>query len=207
MHRKPFKVGLIFLGCFLINLLISCWGDCPKDIVEFENTGITLQNVDNTGSYARVMTDSAMAREAIAFRVNCETNLYDVTACNFKPFNQCYAFSRNCEPDYIARQHVSSIQILTLLPIFDTIPENGDVTNLFLATAINITSLNTQGLYDSIPEVTNAYHDGGIFQNSFVGFDIFLSKTPETDAVQFFISLQFDDGTELSATTQKIYLY
>jgi hypothetical protein len=207
--NKIFKAGLILVLFFMVNVFLACWGDCPRDIVEFDHTGLIISNVDNTNEYPHTFSDSTMNREAIAFYINVENNLYSKSenACLYKPFNTCFAFSKECEPDYSARQHLASIQILTLQTLCDTIPIYGDVTDLFAASSDNVQQVNSLGVYDRIIDIVAMYREGGSYQNGFISFYIFLMLKPDDKSVQFSINLSFDDGTELSTSTQVINLY
>lgn len=196
------KVLVLIAAVSLLRIISGC-GDCPDDPVFFEFSDLSISNLDNSGAWGEGTSSDSMFDEAVSFRilvngyfgpVRLKSSLGRQTG-----FSSCYAWSK-C-PEILKPLHpISSLTIKTLYPIDNTIPENSDVSNLFVA------SQHYEKLYLSLPSLLKDLKNKTYYDDFGESFNIYLKSKVLNDKARFIISIRLDNDSIISDTTNTIYI-
>lgn len=188
---------ILFL--FLLEtLLIAC--NCPEpSSFRYANERLTILNLDNTGSEARLSGLDSVNKNAYGIRVNMSRILIAIQQDRCLG-NIAYASSRNCLTEYYPANAIETIKIITLYDFDASHRAGADLTAYFK-------KVDFGKFYD----IETMY--GKQSQTFLADFlksleaDILLIKAPEAAGMHtFVVEARLSDGTQLSDTTSvKLY--
>ncbi|HOW29970.1 MAG TPA: DUF5034 domain-containing protein [Bacteroidales bacterium] len=196
------KVFVLIVAVSILRIISGC-GDCPDDPVFFEFTDVSISNLDNSGTWSQVTTSDTMFSEAVAFDISITGYIgpdrYKSTFLRSSGFSSCYAFSK-C-PEVLKPVHpITALSVYTLYPLDNDIPENSDVSNLFVA------SQYYGKLYQSLPSLITDLKNKTYYDDFGESFNIYLKSNISNDKARFIISVRLDNDSIISDTTNTIYI-
>lgn len=195
------KVLVLIAAVSLLRIISGC-GDCPDDPVFFEFSDMAISNLDNSGAWGEGTSSDSMFDEAVSFRVMIngyfEPVKFQSSFFRITGFSSCYAF--DCEQILKPIHPIVSTTITTLYPIDNSILENSDVSNLFVASESSLGNL-----YQPLNSYIAGLKDKLYFDSS-ESFNIYLKSKVLNDTARFIISVRLDNDSIISDTTNTIYI-
>lgn len=195
------KVLVLIAAVTLLRIISGC-GDCPDDPVFFEFSDLSISNLDNSGAWGEGTSSDSMFDEAVSFRIMIngyfEPVKFQSSFLSSTGFSSCYAFE--CEQILEPIHPIVSTTITTLYPIDNSILENSDVSNLFVASESSLGNL-----YQPLNSYIAGLKDKLYFDFS-ESFNIYLKSKVLNDKARFIISIRLDNDSIISDTTNTIYI-
>jgi len=195
------KTLLIILLFFSLRLIQSCL-TCPDDTIAFDFSTVSVNNLDNSGTYATWPSSDTMFSAAVAFEVIIEGDLNWLAFYNFSN-NFCSFASASamadCDPLFEPNIPVAKISIITL---FDVSPEflaDSDVTELFYGQ-------NNDFLYTSLEEIIPTINRSPYYGSPSTAFQVFCNKNVLNTMAQFIVRIELSNGTILNGTTTVVQI-
>lgn len=189
---------------FAARIIHSC--SCPDNPHYFDFDLLTISNLDNSNDYLRSNQTDTMFSASVAFEISISGSR--VFAQNHKS-NFGFGFSEAtamepCPIRFVPNQHITNITIRTLEAISSAIPQNTDVTNLFLGL---IPYNSSSGyMYESIADLISKVNQQSLFDDPTSTFHLFCKENIQNEKARFEVTVHLSDGRTLTAITNPIHL-
>ncbi|MDZ7633207.1 MAG: hypothetical protein U5L72_01675 [Bacteroidales bacterium] len=197
------KSAIIILLLFALRIIQSC--SCPDNPHYFDFDLLTVSNLDNSRDYVRSNETDTMYSASVAFEMRIAGSR--AFALNPKSnfslgFTEATAMEE-CPIRFVPNQQITKITIRTLEAISSEIPENTDVTTLFLG----LVPYTSSGyMYEPIENMYNRINQQSFYDNATATLQLFCKENIQYPKAQFEISVDLSDGRTLTAITNLIHL-
>jgi hypothetical protein len=198
--RSLLLVSLLFAA----RIIHSC--SCPDNPHYFDFDLLTISNLDNSQDYLRSNQTDTMFSASVAFEISISGSR--VFAQNHKS-NFGFGFSEAtamepCPIRFVPNQHITNITIRTLEAVSSAIPQNTDVTNLFLG--LIPYSSSSGYMYESSADLISKVNQQSLFDDPTSTLHLFCKENIQNEKARFEVTVHLSDGRNLSAITNPIHL-
>jgi hypothetical protein len=197
------KSLLILILAFTLRIIQSC--GCQDDPHFFDFDQITVLNLDNSKDYPISSSTDTMYSSAVTFEISISDNKgYAYLRKGNFGFGFSEAVASECPIQFKSNQQISEITIITLEAISSEIPENTDITDLFLGLVPYNSSLTY--LYEPIDKLYNKINQETYFDDTTAAFQIFSKVNIQNEIARFAIIIDLSDGRTLTGLTDLIHI-
>ena len=197
------KVAFLLLFPFIAQVVISCCNCMETTTYYYSNRALSVSNLDGSGHQAVLSQSATILKKAYGIRVDL---VREQVACSPRwqsPFiNSAYAFSCKCPPaqEYLARDSITSIRIITNFAFDSNHPAGSDVSAYFKI--FKAYTFYTIGDYLRYTPVT--LHDQ---RELSVSIDFLLMEPPTLGSDHHFkVQYMLSDGRVLERETSPVKL-
>lgn len=197
------KATLIIVIVFLIRVLFSCC-DCQTPTeYQYSYDYFSVYNLDNSGASPTISETNKIPKEAYGIRLDFSfLKVSSVKRDKNSMFPEASASDCECPPyfQYIAKDTISSIDIITINKLDEQHPANSSVADLFKI----LLDLNYITLTEFINQPETIFNYKLPDKKS---LDLFLMQIPESYGEQIFkIEILMSDSRLLTMTTNPVIL-
>lgn len=208
------------ISILLYSIISSCQSDCdcgdtPPYVTDLIFTTIKTTSVDNSGNWPSFEKEATtIPYKAIGLRIAITDTVKREIVANVEykgTQTQCSSWLLGdydiiCDwfgPAGILKKKISALRIVTLHDFSSEYPAGTEISSLFKASLRQFSF--EEYLYielDSVIQLYNRakYHDPGI-----TNFDLVLAQPALCDSMLLEVSVEFDDNSALTDTTNAIY--
>lgn len=198
------KSLLILILGFTIRIIQSC--GCQDNPHFFDFDQITVLNLDNSKDYISSNPTDTMFSSAVAFEIciSGSKGFAHLWKSNYSlGFSEAGAM-QECPIRFVSNQQITKIAIKTLETISSEIPENTDITDLFLGLVPSTSSLKY--LYEPIDNLYNKINQETFFDDATATFQVFCKVNIQNEKARFAIIIDLSDGRTLTGLTDLIHI-
>lgn len=198
------KIIFLLIAGFTIRLFFSCCRTVYEHKIPFDLNLLTVYKLDNSSptGYIRALESDTMLSKAIAFQVTLTDSAYVDDHWLYTSnigFVSTHALSCPEFYNFIISSTVKSIHIYSLYDLTETIMENDDATELFLALP------SDNSLYKTIEDLYPLINSKSLHQPGLT-LSFYCKEDIQRDSVNFEIKIQLSDDKVLTGSTGRIYL-
>lgn len=203
------KVLLILLIANILRIIPGCC-DCDEPLRYFSFNRMDMNNIDNSGDWAKTSYRDTMPAAAVAFEVALFDSMgyyyySSIPKMDNLGFSTANAMSCDCAYPLQANYYLTKIRITSLFSISEEIEAGADVTDFFVG-KLSGNSSSGNSVYQSLASIVRQtegkiYYDGGI-----ESFHIYLQPEVENTSARFVINLTLSDNSIFSDTTNLIHI-
>lgn len=202
LHRKSTTYSryvkvLIVVSCWIIiKILVSCKLPPP---IDFKYNSIKIEGVNNNSEYIGDNITDTIYAEALCLKLSLFDSVQYYAQSNFKANAPLLSFKKAMAMEdviaYAPEIKLASIKVVSNYNLNNEIKAGDDVTDMFLYTDKRFSS----GLYNYQKWAISGFNSAHSNPGSFVFMA--LKVAVENSKAQFYIEVQFEDGSTLSDTT------
>lgn len=195
-HSRHGKV-LIVISCWIIiKILMSC---NPPPPIDFRYNSIKIEGINNNSEYIGDNITDTIYAAALCLKLSLFDSAQYYAQSNFKANVPLFSFKKAMAMEYadsyIPEIKLASIKVVSIYNINNEIEAGDDVTDIFLFTDKRFSSV----LYNYQEWAISGFNEAHSNPGSFI---FMVLKVPvENSKAQFYIEVQFEDGSTLSDTT------
>lgn len=198
------KSLLLLILLFTLRIIHSC--GCPDDPHFFDFDLMTVSNLDNSKDYLQSNPTDTMYSSAVAFEISISGSkgFAHLGKSNFSlGFSEANAMEE-CPTRFVSNQKISKISIKTMEAISSEIPENTDITDLFLGLVPYTSSLKY--LYEPIGNLYDKLNQETVFEDATATLQVFCRVNIQNEKAQFEFTVNLSDGRTLTGLTDMIHI-
>jgi hypothetical protein len=189
---------------FAARIIHSC--SCPDNPHYFDFDLITVANLDNSRDYVRSNPTDTMFSSSVAFEISITGSRVFAQngSSNFSfGFTEATAMEE-CPIRFVPNQQICKITVRTLMAISSEIPENSDVTDLFLG--LIPYSSSSGYMYEPIDSLYGKINRDNFFNQPVSTLQLFCTVNIHSTDARFEFTVDLSDGRNLTAITNPIHL-
>ncbi|RAW00349.1 DUF5034 domain-containing protein [Pseudochryseolinea flava] len=195
------KVLLVLAVPFLLDVASSCSMGCDVETYQYVHKDLQVANLDNSGAKA-VVTSGEVKRSAYGIRLSISRDA--IAAILHEPglsFSTKLYASDCIENEYIAKDSITSIKVVSLVNFDEEHGAGSDVSDYF--------KVGLTGAFTALDDYVNMYGHQTLNLNGPIQaheINLLLMTQPEPGTYQFKLEVTISDGRNFEGTTNEIEL-